>query len=314
MAKSSSRMINSVENCQSVEARSTGLNSLLEKMNLNQECITGQEINKSCTFATVESHLWFTCPEDYLGNDNLFEVVLQDVEEIMNFQVDSLLVTLVCTKKMINKNITTFRGDFKVTHFYRLKDSENQNCYVIVSTLKPYGITYSLENLVQRSIKLKLINDERSGSFIWHGFKYSHDSYFFQTFHQAESFMQKAVNFDSKYLCDRDTVFTRKRDIVIQTYGMKMSIHFIYPLFSLKQSEMNPSSKLDRLSANNFKRISEQLTKISVKTGHEPVGDQHLRFRALKRVRTDIYFMVDYTWLSKLIKTENQIRYRISDS
>ena len=76
MAKSSSRMIDPVENCQFVEVRSTDLKSSLEKMNLNQECITGQEINKSCTFANVESHLWFTCPEDYLGNDNLFELVL----------------------------------------------------------------------------------------------------------------------------------------------------------------------------------------------------------------------------------------------
>ena len=311
MAKSLSRMISPVENCQFVETRSTGLNSLLEKMNLNQECITGQEINKSCTVANVESHLWLTCSEDYLGNDNLFELVLRDVKEIMNFQVDSLLVTLVCTKKMINKNITTFRGDFKITHFYRLRDFENQNCYVIVSTLKPYGITYSLENLVQRSIKLKLINDERSGSFIWHGFKYSHDSYFFQTFHQAESFMKKVASFDSKYLCD--TVFTRKRDIVIQTYGMKMSIYYIYPLFPLKQSEMNSSLKSDRFLANNFEGISEQLTKIFVKTGHEPVGHQHLRFRVLKRVRTDTYFMVDYTWLSELIRIENQIRYEISD-
>ena len=90
MAKLSSRMINPVENCQFVATRGTGLNSLLEKMNLNQECITGQEINKSCTFANVESHLWLTCPEDYLGNDNLFEISLEKVNEIMNFQVDSL--------------------------------------------------------------------------------------------------------------------------------------------------------------------------------------------------------------------------------
>ena len=136
-------------------------------MGLITDCITGFEIHYNYTFKQLSSHLFDEVGDAYLGDFNLFQSLLQDVNQIMNFQIETFTMSLIQTKHIICINISNFRRDFKIEKLFRIKNTGKKRCYVIVSNLKPYWITSSLNNFLNGWKKIKLFDGENNGSFIW---------------------------------------------------------------------------------------------------------------------------------------------------
>lgn len=131
---------------------------------LKKECITGSELNHGCFYENFTEQILEQYFDDYLGDDNLFEIVLKDkdVNSIRNFQIETFTMSLIRTDVMICKNISKFREDFKVQHLYRIENEGLEKCYVILSRLKPYWITASLNNFLNGYLKLKLFDKVRA--------------------------------------------------------------------------------------------------------------------------------------------------------
>ena len=122
------------------------------------------------------------------------------------------------------------------------------------------------------------------------------------------------MNIDAKYVdCENRDLYARKRDIITQTYGMQKSVHLIYPCYPLKQSELDHFSKYDRSLARKSKNLNMDLAKINSEIKYPLSGDSHLRFRPIKRVRTDNYFVTDYIWYYQHWKNWNSSKYKISE-
>ena len=69
-------------------------------------------------------------------------------------------------------------------------------------------------------------------------FKYFHDSFYFDSIQQADEFLNEINKIDEKYFRNKNReLFAQKLDILIQTYGIKKSVHFVYPFFSFQQSK-----------------------------------------------------------------------------
>ena len=144
------------------------LREFLIAAELIEECYTGYEINERCLFDQFDEKLNEEYSDDYIGDDNLFSVILKDVKSIMNFQMETLTMSLIRTKRIICKNITRFRKDFKITNFYRMKDSGPFSCYVTLSYLKPYWIVSSLNDFISGERKLKLFDEKKkSDVLLW---------------------------------------------------------------------------------------------------------------------------------------------------
>ena len=144
---------------------SSELEIFLEEAQLNRECLTGNEINEKCfdEFTEKVHEEYF---DDFLGEENPFEVVL-NVTSIENFQIESFTMSLIRTDRMIQRNISKFREDFKIRNFYRMENSDLEKCYVTISSLKPYWITSSSNNLIVRNLKFKLFDKVPNGILIW---------------------------------------------------------------------------------------------------------------------------------------------------
>ena len=140
-------------------------------LRLKTECNIGNEINKDCSYEELTSKLSNEIGDDYLGECNLFELVLKDVSDVMNFQIVSFTMSLIRTKRMICRNISKFRKDFKIEKLFRTTNTENEMCYVIVSCLKPFWVMSSLKSFFKGVKKIKLWDGKQSeqqcGSFIW---------------------------------------------------------------------------------------------------------------------------------------------------
>ena len=147
-----------------------------------------------------------------------------------------------------------------------------------------------------------------------HGFKYFHDSYYFHSFQQADGFLKDVMDIDAKYVdCENRDLYARKRDIITQTYGMQKSVHFIYPCYPLKQSELDHFSKYDKSVIRKSTNLNMDLATMNSEIKYPLSGDSHLRFRPIKRVRTDNYFVTDYIWYYQHWKNWNPFKYKISE-
>ena len=99
------------------------------------------------------------------------------------------------------------------------------------------------------------------------GFKYSHDSYYFDCYQQADNFIEEVQFIDKKYFdCENRNLYARKKDIITQMYAMKKSVHIIYPFFHVRQSELDQSSRFDKsllkkpsLSEADLKRLNSDI-------------------------------------------------------
>ena len=79
------------------------------------------------------------------------------------------------------------------------------------------------------------------------GFKYSHDSYYFDCYQQADKFIEEVQFIDEKYFgCESHNLYARKKDIITQIYAMKKSVHIIYTFFPIRQSELDQCSRFDK--------------------------------------------------------------------
>lgn len=112
------------------------------------------------------------------------------------------------------------------------------------------------------------------------GFKYSHRSYYFDNYKQADAFYEKVVKIDNIYLNDNNRVFyAPKIDCLTQTNGLKKSLHFVYHLYSIKQTELNPCSKTENLLVKKNNTISNIKNNDKL---HEEIPldtESYLRFR-----------------------------------
>ena len=121
------------------------------------------------------------------------------------------------------------------------------------------------------------------------------------------------MKIDSNILDGKNqNLYAQKRDIIIQTNGMKKSVHFIYPFYPLKQSELDQISKFDKSLTRNSTNVITDLTRANSENKCPLFGGSHLRFRPTKRVRADSYFIIDYTWYYQNWKNWNPFRYEIT--
>ena len=150
-----------LESCQEEQ-----LESWLNRFGLLEELSpTCNEINRLCIYEnfiekTLENY-------DYIGNGNCFKSVMKDVNEVHNFDFGIFTITLIQTNHMISENIDKFREDFRIWKLFRICDQDDNKCYVIVTTLKPYWITTSLNNFIDGTKKLCLFDGEKTGYFRW---------------------------------------------------------------------------------------------------------------------------------------------------
>ena len=187
------------------------------------DCIIGFEMNESWCFEEFADELWKTNSDNYLGDCNIFEIILSHIQgppnrcmhyskcspcslfallvhvfvtpknccsllapyertattfahssvdpahinEILNFQFETFTMSLIRMNQLISKNVLQFRKDFKIEKLFRIKNRGKEKCYVIVSNLKPYWITTSLDNFLYGWKKIKLFDEQTSGVFIW---------------------------------------------------------------------------------------------------------------------------------------------------
>ena len=107
--------------------------------------------------------------------------------------------------------------------------------------------------------------------------------------------------------------FAHKRDIIVQTYGMEKSVHFIYPFYPLKQSELDQFSKFDKSLTRKSENLKTSLARANSEIKYPVSGDLYLRFRPTKRVRADSYCVIDYTWYYQNWKNWNPFKYEIRE-
>ena len=118
---------------------------------------------------------------------------------------------------------------------------------------------------------------------------------------------------DQKYLLNEDNdLFVKKHDIVIQTCGIKKSVHFIYTLLTLRQSESARNLNVDACWRNTIKKTSMKLENINSKTKTPIASNSFIRYRLTTRVRADLYSTIDYTSIYRKFKNWTPLQYNIS--
>ena len=94
------------------------LTIILAACQLYEECKTGVEINENCWYEKLISYLTENYGDDFLGNENPFELIIQNVNKIMNFQIENFTMTILCLKETITDNLEQFREDFAIERFF----------------------------------------------------------------------------------------------------------------------------------------------------------------------------------------------------
>ena len=143
------------------------LTIILAACELYEECKTGVEINENCWHEKLISYLTENYGDNFLGNENPFELMIQNVNEIMNFQIENFTMTILRLRETITDNLEQFREDFAMERFFRIRDIGMDKCYVILSRLNLFWVTSSYDNFLAGSKKIKLINGKSTGTFIW---------------------------------------------------------------------------------------------------------------------------------------------------
>ena len=153
------------------------------------------------------------------------------------------------------------------------------------------------------------------------GQQYSHDSYYFDSYQQADQFIEEVKSIDCEYFSGENReLYAPKHDIITQTYGMKKSVHLIYPVFTLKQSELNRSQILDGRIVPALKQMMTNSAKAEIELGrlnwameHPLIGEHRLIFRRLDKVQTAAYFVLYYKILYQKYSNWNPFQYRINE-
>ena len=109
--------------------------------------------------------------DDFIGHENPFAIIIPDVNKIMNFQIGIFTMTIMQLNESINFNLEKFQKDFMIENFCRIRDDGMEKCYVVISRLKLYWETSSIDNFINGKKKMKLIDGKRNGIFIWVGLK-----------------------------------------------------------------------------------------------------------------------------------------------
>ena len=165
------RKRNNQQRTKEKKSPSTMISVMLAACKLDEECINEYVINENCLYQNLASYLATNHGDDFIGDENLFELIIPYVNDIMNFQVGHFTMTIIRITETIDRNFIKFREDFKIERFYRLRDDGMEKCYVIISRLKLYWETSSLGNFINGPKKIKLIDGKRTGTFIWVGLK-----------------------------------------------------------------------------------------------------------------------------------------------
>lgn len=158
---------NNHERAKKAKTPSEKLDMLLDEVNLHDECINCQEINENCSFESLIDYMLESYGDDLIGNENLFEYIIPNVKKVMNFQIQSFTMTIIRTNKAIYTNLDKFRKNFMIERLFRIRDVGQEKCYVVISRLKLFWVTASLDNFISVPKKLKLIDGKKSGNLIW---------------------------------------------------------------------------------------------------------------------------------------------------
>ena len=111
------------------------------------------------------------------------------------------------------------------------------------------------------------------------GFKYSHRSYYFDNYKQADAFYAKVMETENDYFDEQNSTFFAPRiDCFTQTNGLKKSIHFVYHPCPIKQTELDPCSKTENLLSKKIKTI-KNIESISLHKEIQLESESYLRFR-----------------------------------
>ena len=145
----------------------TKLTIILAACKLYEECKTGVEINENCWYEKLISSLTENYGDNFLGNENPFELIIQNVNNIINFQIEYFTMTILRLRETITDNLEQLREDFAIERFFRIRDIGMDKCYVILSRLNLFWVTLSYDNFMAGSKKIKLIDGKRTGTFIW---------------------------------------------------------------------------------------------------------------------------------------------------
>jgi len=144
------------------------LTFILAACKLYDECKTGEEINENCWYEKLISYLTENNGDDFVGYENLFELIMPNDNKVINFQIfKTFTMTIIRLSETINKNLEQFRNDFQIERFFRIRDVGTEKCYVILSKMNLFWVTSSYDNFLDGSKKLKLIDGKRTGTFIW---------------------------------------------------------------------------------------------------------------------------------------------------
>ena len=154
---------NNHERAEKAKMSSERLDILLDELNLHDECMTCNKINENCVFENILEKYG----ENFMSNENPFELIIPDVNKIMNCQIETFTMTIIRMDKVLNINLDKFRKDFMIERLFRIKDVELEKCYVVISRLKLFWVTSSLDNFINGPKKLKLFDGKRTGILIW---------------------------------------------------------------------------------------------------------------------------------------------------
>ena len=143
------------------------------------------------------------------------------------------------------------------------------------------------------------------------GFKYIHNSYYFENYHQAAGFLKDVKNIDEQLLDSKNTdLFVPKHDVLIQCHGIRSSVHFIYPLLSMKQSDFDQESKFEKFKVRKSE-FEKKLSMIRSELKNPLAKNDFIRVRLTNKARTETYSMIDYSWLYQNHKNCDRLNYEI---
>ena len=106
-----------------------------------------------------------------------------------------------------------------------------------------------------------------------------HRSYHFENYQQADAFYDRVMEIEKTYFNDKNREFYAPIiDCIVQTNGLKKSLHFVYHFCALKQSELNNCSMSDKLLAKKNKTLDD-IKDVNSQLEKPLKSESYLRFR-----------------------------------
>ena len=106
-----------------------------------------------------------------------------------------------------------------------------------------------------------------------------HRSYHFENYQQADAFYDRVMEIGKTYFNDKNREFYAPIiDCIVQTNGLKKSLHFVYHFCALKQSELNHCSMSDKLLAKKNKTLDD-IKDVNSQLEKPLKSESYLRFR-----------------------------------